>query len=41
MFYQLYRVLAELFTWIAGKIARCCKKTASKIDEAVGFMDEG
>ena len=40
MFYQLYRVLAEFFTWIGSKILQCCRKTAEQIDEVVGIMGE-
>ena len=29
MFYQIYRVIADLFTWMGSKIYECCKKTAT------------
>lgn len=35
MFYQMYRILSDIFGTIARFGVRCCKKTTNKIDEVI------
>lgn len=32
MFYQMYRILKDLFAWVARKVYRCCRKTKDAIN---------
>lgn len=41
MFYQIYRLAAEVFIWLGNLVYKCCHQTANQmhIDEVSNFFD--